>query len=258
MAEGYTKLFDISDSSLIELEVVNRYIFMWMLGVCDFNGFFDGSPASLARRANVPLKDMECALELFQAPDHDSRSDIEEGRRIIYQGGNQWWVVNKVEYRLKQTNSYKRFRDRLRKARQRAGEEWDEEEWIRDDALKNGPMSRDSHHEDEDEDEDENSIDSVVSSKSSNTPVKRFKPPTVEEVAEYMKWPHMVKDSCLLQEARKFVGYYEGQGWKKANGQKMKVWRASVAYWVNNNPGIRKAMERSNDIDRAKKIGVKP
>lgn len=250
MADGYTKLFDISASSLIELDIVYRYIFMWMMGIADFNGFFDGSPQSLARRANVPLEDMEKALELFQSPDPDSRSKKEDGRRIIYQGGNRWWMVNKVEYRLKKSGNYRIFRDRLRQARKRAldaGKEWDEDSWVAADALKNGPMSRESHHEDEDEDVD---IDIDISSSSSDINISNpvvatgkrkavaKSPPTVREVYDHIQSKGYKANGESLKLAEDIIEHHKNGGnWRTSAGKPIYVWKSHVNQWISNREG---------------------
>ncbi|MHC4301540.1 MAG: hypothetical protein ACYS7Y_30095 [Planctomycetota bacterium] len=258
---GFAKLYSIQDSSIMELDVVIRFIFLFLLGEADFNGFFDGSPDSLARRANVPKEDMERALEMFQDTDPDSKSKIEDGRRIIYQGANRWWIVNYVEYRTKQDDGYRKYQWRKRKAKQRAldrGEEWDEITWSREDALDQG-LSRDGHGESpHTEAEAEAEADSVgrVSSKSSvprRSKAVVHSPPSEEEVAEAMI-EKGVKDQFVMREARKFIGYYEGQDWRKANGQPLTRWKSAIAYWVNNNPEITKAMAASNDKDKIRAI----
>lgn len=56
--------------------------------------------------------------------------------------------------------------------------------------------------------------------------VKRFKPPTVDEVAEYCKER---KNSIAPQQ---FVDFYTSKGWKVGD-QPMKDWKAAVRTWEN-------------------------
>jgi hypothetical protein len=163
----------------MEEDVTTRWIWVFMLGEADFNGIFDGSPESLARRANVSLSEMQYALEVFQAPDRNSKSKIEGGRRLIYQGANKWWIVNYVEYRTKEEDdrSYQKMQWRKRKAKQYAlekGEVFDENAWYREDALRQG-ISRDvtGVHDYKDKDKDID-IDNVVGSNSSNSVGKEW------------------------------------------------------------------------------------
>jgi hypothetical protein len=55
----------------------------------------------------------------------------------------------------------------------------------------------------------------------------RFKPPTVDEVREYIE----SKGFERTVDAERFVSYYEAQGWKLSNGVKMSRWQAAVANW---------------------------
>jgi hypothetical protein len=239
---GFAKLYSIQDSSIMELDVVIRFIFLFLLGEADFNGFFDGSPYSLARRANVPKEDMERALEMFQDTDPDSKSKIEDGRRIIYQGANRWWIVNYVEYRTKQDDGYRKYQWRKRKAKQRAldrGEEWDEITWSREDALDQG-LSRDGHGESpHTESEAEAEADSVgrvsSNSTSSNTPKRKHvakNPPTVEEIHEQILSRGVKANDVSLRLARQILEANEESGWRRADGKPIFMWKAHVNQWV--------------------------
>ena len=57
------------------------------------------------------------------------------------------------------------------------------------------------------------------------TPVKRFIPPTIEEVAEYCQ----TRNNTIDPEA--FIAHYETNGWKQSNGNKVKDWKAAVITW---------------------------
>ena len=54
---------------------------------------------------------------------------------------------------------------------------------------------------------------------------KKFKKPTVTEVADYCKERKNTID------AETFVDYFESSGWIKANGQKVKDWKATIRTW---------------------------
>jgi hypothetical protein len=58
--------------------------------------------------------------------------------------------------------------------------------------------------------------------------IKRFTPPTVEEVDDYCK----ERNNGINGE--KFVDYYAAQGWVLKNGNKMKDWKATVRNWEKN------------------------
>lgn len=71
-----------------------------------------------------------------------------------------------------------------------------------------------------------------------------FVPPTKAQVAAY------VAEKELKVDAGKFVGYYEAQGWRLANGNKMAKWRAAVRNWHDS--GGSKAVEGRYANDPAK------
>lgn len=56
---------------------------------------------------------------------------------------------------------------------------------------------------------------------------KRFAPPTVEQVREY------IAEKGLAVNAEHFVDYYAARGWKLGKGQPMKDWQAAVRTWAN-------------------------
>ena len=229
---SYAKLYSFQDSSLMEYDVVIRFIFLWMLGEANFNGIFDGSPQSMARRANVPEKDMRRALDMFQAPDPESKSKLEEGRRLIYQGENKWWLVNFVEYRTREGDGkdYQQMQWRKRKARQAAGEDWDEAEWYREDALRQG-TSQEAHgkftgiHDYKDKDKDKEVVDIHSVSKSNN----RFIPPTEREVGEWLTGKLLPE--YAVSEAENFIGFYESKNWMIGKN-KMSKWPTALGRWV--------------------------
>jgi len=58
-------------------------------------------------------------------------------------------------------------------------------------------------------------------------PVKRFVPPMLENIYEYMK----EKEVDDIGEANKFNDFYQSNGWKVGKN-KMKCWKASVRNWL--------------------------
>jgi hypothetical protein len=264
---GYAKLYSFENSSLMELDVVIRFIFLFMLGAADFNGIFEGSPESLARRANVPLEDMRRALDMFQRPDPNSKSTLQGGRRLIYQGGNKWWLLNYVEYRTKRDDerSYQQMQWRLRKARAVArenGEELDQSQWFRDDALKQGTGRKfPGRHDYTDADTDTDTgitgdtgdadVCTVITGDIggvSNTSVATVtvnskpevhrrrhvlqNPPTVEEIHEHILSKGVKANEVSLRLAQQILEHNEETGWRRKNGEKIYVWKSHVNQWI--------------------------
>ena len=69
----------------------------------------------------------------------------------------------------------------------------------------------------------------LVVTEKPETPVKRFVPPTFQEVDAYMI-EKGVNDNA---EAKSFCDFYESNGWKVGKN-KMKSWQASVRNWLKN------------------------
>jgi hypothetical protein len=65
----------------------------------------------------------------------------------------------------------------------------------------------------------------TLNTTTSTTSVRKFKKPTVKEVAEYCKERKNTID------AETFIDYFESSGWIKANGQKVKDWKATIRTW---------------------------
>lgn len=60
-------------------------------------------------------------------------------------------------------------------------------------------------------------------------PLKRFEPPTVDEVREYCD-----ARSVYLIDPQRFIDYYETRGWMLTNNRKMVDWKAAVRLWEKN------------------------
>lgn len=73
---------------------------------------------------------------------------------------------------------------------------------------------------------DKNSIDKISIDK--NSTVKKFAPPTLEEVTAYCKERNNNVDP------QRFIDYYESNGWLVGKN-KMKNWQAAVRTWERNN-----------------------
>jgi len=57
---------------------------------------------------------------------------------------------------------------------------------------------------------------------------ERFAPPSVSEVAEY------IKEKSYSVDAQQFVDFYSAKGWV-VGSSKMKDWKAAVRTWENRN-----------------------
>ncbi len=74
-----------------------------MLAICGPDGIVRSSVGALAYTARVPILDCERAISLFEAPDPDSRSPENEGRRIKRVDGG-FLILNYAKYRQARNN----------------------------------------------------------------------------------------------------------------------------------------------------------
>lgn len=99
MSGGFTKLVpEIVLSSIWNESAEVRCVWIAMLATKDQDGNVRGNPQSLARLANVPISAVVEALAKFQAPDHDSNTPDNDGRRIQAVPGG-WHVLNHEIYK---------------------------------------------------------------------------------------------------------------------------------------------------------------
>ena len=68
----------------------------------------------------------------------------------------------------------------------------------------------------------------VIKEKEKNETTTRFKKPTIEEIANYLKEKNVTGFT-----AEKFHDYYESKGWRVGTSP-MKNWRAAIATWAHN------------------------
>ena len=61
------------------------------------------------------------------------------------------------------------------------------------------------------------------------TPLKRFTPPTVDDVRAYLD-----ERGVWLIDPERFVDYYAVRNWELSKGRKMKDWKAAVRLWEKN------------------------
>ena len=96
---AYTKLFNsIVTSTIWTEDDKTRIVWVTMLALADKNGEVQGSVPGLARVAGVPVDATREAIAKFLAPDLDSRTKDDEGKRIEEIDGG-WALLNHDKYR---------------------------------------------------------------------------------------------------------------------------------------------------------------
>ena len=118
---GFVKIHDaIFSSSIIEEDLIVRWIWICFLAACDRNGNVHGTEPALARKANVTLKDFQKAVAVLTRPDSTSTSPDHGGRRLVKMGGNLWFCVNYLFYRNMKDPVEERESAKLRQRKSRA------------------------------------------------------------------------------------------------------------------------------------------
>jgi hypothetical protein len=116
---GFAKLYGdrLAHSSLLDRDVATRWVFIFMLSQADGEGRFRcASVAGLARAAAVTLEQAERATAELEAPDPDSTTKLDDGRRIRRVPGG-WQIVAYATYRDYRTP--RQLAEAARKRRQR-------------------------------------------------------------------------------------------------------------------------------------------
>lgn len=120
----FAKIFgQIFDSSIAE-DYNCRRMFIDLLVLADSEGVVDMTPEAISRRTNVPLSEVERYIHDLQQPDSRSRSQLEEGKRLVKISDERdwgWQIVNYEHYRGIRDEESRRsyFREAQRKRREK-------------------------------------------------------------------------------------------------------------------------------------------
>src|SRR5262245_48029018 len=123
----FAKVFgQIFDSSIAE-DYNCRRMFMDLLVLADPTSAVDMTLEAIARRTNVPVGEVSRYIDELCQPDAKSRSQLEEGKRLIPLDSNRdwgWQIVNCQHYRKLRDQETMRlyFRDAQRKYRSKRKE----------------------------------------------------------------------------------------------------------------------------------------
>lgn len=114
----FVKLYgSILDSTVWLESLPTKVLWVTMLAMADADGYVASSVPGLARRAGVTRAECEDALEVLSAPDPDSKTPDNDGRRIEKVTGG-WLILNARLYRELRTP--KQVSDAARQALHRA------------------------------------------------------------------------------------------------------------------------------------------
>lgn len=96
--------------------------FQQLIILCDPDGIVDMTPLAISRRTGIPQEIIDQGLEALSQPDFKSRSDLENGKRIILVDPERdwgWQIVNHSYYKKLASQYEKREADRIRIAEKR-------------------------------------------------------------------------------------------------------------------------------------------
>lgn len=117
----YVKLFSsILTSSVWGESNSTRIVWITMLALADKDGDVRASPSGLARLANVSTSECQAALSRFLAPDPESGTPEDDGRRIEQRDGG-WFILNYTKYRTLQDAEMRKAQWREGTRKYRAG-----------------------------------------------------------------------------------------------------------------------------------------
>ena len=220
---GFVKLHSqLFQSSIVEEDIVTRWVWICLLLSCDKNGNIYGTRAALARMANVQQFELDDSLYVLMKPDPNSTSKAEDGRRIIDVGPNLLHCVNYKHYRGMKDPVQEREDTKLRVRKHRAKKS--------NTGNKNVTKSNDiaesicieANADAESPPKPPSRGETLLKKKT-----KHFKPPTAAEVRAYCA------EKGYGIDPDRFVDFYESKGWMVGKN-KMKSWRACVRTWVSN------------------------
>jgi len=100
--------------------------FQQLIVLCDADGVIDMTPHAIARRTGIPLEHIKAGIEILQSPDPESRTEGEEGRRIVPIDAHRpwgWRIVNHEKYKQLRDYDTVRAQTRERVRRHREGAE---------------------------------------------------------------------------------------------------------------------------------------
>lgn len=151
---------------------------------------------------------------------------------------------------------FKKYESRCEKNRENANNRWKKEQsenmqshtnkCERMQSHTNGQSRIDSHYDNDSYSESDSYSDSEDikgdTSRVKKKSPRRFEPPTVEDVRQY------VQSKGYSVDPESFVDYYTARGWELSKGRKVKDWQACVRTWNGNS--------KSWNQEKQKKTGV--
>jgi len=213
----------ITESSLMEEDVLTRYVFMMLLAIADPEGYVVGTDVAIARRINVSVAELKGALERLMAPDPSSNSREREGRRVIESDIERgYFLVNYRKYRDTRDEESRRkyMKDYMQNYRSGGVNHVNNRKQRKPPLAKvevqvEAEVKEVAHVEEHTED-------------ASRLVRVKFKAPSKEE-AQFQAQKIGLPES----EVDRFLNYYESNGWRVGKNP-MKSWTHALTNWKVN------------------------
>ena len=119
----YEKLFLSIFQGTLRGNTHGLLVFTNLLSHADKLGYADIHPRAIAEEIGITVDDVRAALDRLEAPDPDSRSAVEEGRRIVRVDEHRnwgWRIVDYSKYRAARSADDRREQNRVAQATWRA------------------------------------------------------------------------------------------------------------------------------------------
>ena len=116
----YAKLFTSIYQGTLRGHSHGLLVFTNLLAHADSMGIVDMHPRAIAEEVGLSVDQVRAALDVLEAPDDESRSPEEDGRRIVRVDGHRAWgwrIVNYLKYRAIRSEEDRREQNRLAQER---------------------------------------------------------------------------------------------------------------------------------------------
>lgn len=126
----YGKLFSSMYDGTLAEDWRALVTFQQMIILCDADGIIDMTPEAITRRTGIPIEHIKTGIDILQNPDPHSRTNEDDGRRIMLIDEHKpwgWYIVNHKKYKHLQDSDMIRIqtRERVRKHRESKRKETD-------------------------------------------------------------------------------------------------------------------------------------
>ena len=204
--------------------------FQQMIILADKDGTIEITPAALSAITSIPIDIIDSGIAILEAPDANSRTPDEDGRRIIRINPERpwgWHITNYAHYRAIRTAEDRR--------------EYHKAYWH--------SRKKETQPDSTNTQQNQPIVEAKAEAKAEATKTTarpRFVSPPVDEIKSYCQERRNSVDPQV------FHDFYTSNGWKVGRNQ-MKDWKAAVRTWEKNRSNNNGKDQRS----RAKRFSDK-